>query len=261
MRPPGRRNATPEFRVSNNNPVFMLHRVVTSTRDSAERERALGPFEARNTDLKGHSPTLELAAGAWSLTLRDHRSFSSLPACHVPRPAKAGLRWSVHPPDGHSEVLRRIQTDHGFISQIMRSSAGPAGVQIVPDSVIEPLAPTARDSSSGAGRPCGLHTPAHIVQVPAQYRHTEVGPCRSPHPLPTALTAAQRRTPPRHQRTLNYEEPLYLFLSCHPGCMHAYAAVQDCKSANACTKRRLVCILIVWVHHWYTTYGRTQRPR
>jgi hypothetical protein len=27
MRPPGRRNATPEFRVSNNNPVFMLHRV------------------------------------------------------------------------------------------------------------------------------------------------------------------------------------------------------------------------------------------
>jgi hypothetical protein len=78
----------------------------------------------------------------------------------TPRPAKAGLRWSVHPPDGHSEVLRRIQTDHGFISQIMRSSAGPAGVQIVPDSVIEPLAPTARDSPSGAGRPCGLHTPA-----------------------------------------------------------------------------------------------------
>jgi hypothetical protein len=51
-------------------------------RDSAERERALGPFEPRNTDLKGHSPTLDLAAGAWSLTLRDHRSFSSLPACH-----------------------------------------------------------------------------------------------------------------------------------------------------------------------------------
>lgn len=55
----------------------------------------------------------------------------------------------------------------------------------------------------------GLQRPHRSDQRPPGSTAPQRPQIQKPHPLPTALTAPQRRTPQSRQCTLNYEEPDY----------------------------------------------------